>query len=97
LHATIFFHANTKAPAKSHRITDINLDDRENNTTACRLLGAGAEHRKAPQKTIIIQKKKKKENLQPPSLDPNPTRPNQTKENNKHQTARKHEQVELHP
>ena len=24
--------------------------DRENNTTACRLVGAGGEHRKAPQK-----------------------------------------------
>jgi hypothetical protein len=35
------------------------LVDRENNTTSCRLMGAGAEHHKAPPKIIIIQKKKK--------------------------------------
>jgi hypothetical protein len=34
------------------------LPDRENNTIACRLVGAGDEHRKAPKKsTIIIIKK----------------------------------------
>ena len=50
-----------------------------NNTTACRLVGAGAEHRKAPPKNNNNPKKKEKKNLQPPPLDPNPARLNQTK------------------
>jgi hypothetical protein len=49
-------------------------------------MGVGAEHRKAPQKTTIIQKKKQ---LQQPVQDPNPAKMNQTKENNKHQTSEK--------
>jgi hypothetical protein len=49
-------------------------------------VGAGDEHHKAPQKTIIIKNKKK---LQPPTLDPNPARTNQTKENTKHETGEK--------
>jgi hypothetical protein len=57
----------------------------ENNTTACRPVGAGDEHRKVPQINNNNPKKRKKEKLQQPSLHPNPARPNQTKENNKDQ------------
>jgi len=48
------------------------LGDRENNTTACQLLGAGAEHRKSPQKTIIIQKKKEKRKAPTTATGPQP-------------------------
>jgi hypothetical protein len=44
---------------------------------------------KRPQKTITIQKKRKKKKLQPPSLHPNPARPNQRKETSKDQTSEK--------
>ena len=57
----------------------------ENNTIVCRLMCARDEHRKVPPKNNNSPKKKKKEKLQPPSLHPNPARPNQTKENNKDQ------------
>jgi hypothetical protein len=71
--------------------------DRENNTIACRLLGAGAEHRKAPQKTIIIQKKKKKNSNHrrwTPTLQ---GRIKQKKTTASTKPARKHEHAELHP
>jgi hypothetical protein len=61
----------------------------ENNTSAYQLVGAGVEHRKLPQKNNNNPKKKKNQKLQPLSLHPNPSRPNQTKETSKHQTSEK--------
>jgi hypothetical protein len=94
LHATIFFHASTEAPTNLTAEQISTLVDRENNTTACRLMGVGDEHRKAPQKTIIIKKKK-------PSNHRcwTPTLQGQIKQKKTASTkpARNHEQVELHP
>jgi hypothetical protein len=60
-----------------------------NNTTAGQLARAGSEHRKAPPPPPKKKKKKKKIQLQLPVQDPNPAKPKQTKENNKHQTNNK--------
>jgi hypothetical protein len=61
-------------------------------------VGAGAEHRKAPQKTIIIQKKKKKKKSSNHRRW-TPTLQGRIKQKKTTSTkpARKHEQAELHP
>jgi hypothetical protein len=58
----------------------------ENNTNACRLVGEGAEHHKAPQTNNNNPKKKKKEKRKAPTtvIAPQPY-----KENNKDQTNEK--------
>jgi hypothetical protein len=69
--------------------------DRENNTIACRLLGAGVEHRKVPQKPIIIQKKKNSNHRRwTPNLQ---GRIKQKKTTISTKPVRKHEQDKLHP
>jgi hypothetical protein len=69
----------------------------ENNTTSCRLVGAGVEHRKAPQKTITIQKKRKKKSSNNHRCTPTLQGQIKQKKTTRTKPARKHEQAKLHP